>query len=77
MLMIGSKSFTVKGYDVQAKINVFSQLTLLSNNLLLTSYLSGIYLESWVFLVMRWSVENIQEKKKTERRKRLKSEEKE
>ena len=55
----------------------FSKLTLLSNNLLLTSYLSGIYLESWVFLVMRWSVENIQEKKKTERRKRLKSEEKE
>ena len=55
----------------------FSKLTLLSNNLLLTSYLSGIYLESWVFLVMRWSVENIQEKKKTERRKRLKNEEKE
>ena len=25
----------------------FSQLTLLSNNVVLTSYLSGIYLESW------------------------------
>ena len=30
-----------------------------------------------VFLVMRWSVENIKEKKKTDRRKTLKSEEKE
>ena len=43
----GPKSFHVQGYDVQDKTNVFSQLTLLSNNLVSTSYLSGIYIESW------------------------------
>ena len=66
MLMIGSKSFTVKGYDVQAKINVFSQLTLLSNNLLLTSYLSGIYLESWFC----WSWGGVQKTLKKRRKKK-------
>ena len=45
----------------------FSQLTLLSNNLVLTSYLSGIYLDSW--LSWLWggrSTENIKKKKQTE-----------
>ena len=76
----------------------FSKLTLLTNNLVLKSYLSGIYLESWfswlwshgflgygvmVSLVMEswfswlWSAQNIEEKKKTGRRKSSKSEEKE
>ena len=40
----------------------FSQLTLLSYNLVLTSYLSGANLKSWVFWL--WSAENIEEKKK-------------
>ena len=31
------------------KLMFFSQLTLLSNNLVLTLYLSVIYLESWFF----------------------------
>ena len=38
----------------------------------------GFYLESWFsFLVMGWSAENTEEKKKTDRIKALKSEEKE
>ena len=41
------KSFNVQGYDAQAKTTAFFQLTLLSNNPVLTSYLSGIYLKSW------------------------------
>ena len=55
----------------------FSQLTPLSNILVLTSYLSSIYIESWFFLALGRSAENIEEKKKTDRRKTLKSEEKE
>ena len=55
----------------------FSKLTLLSNNLVLMSYLSDIYLELMVFLVMERITENIEEKKKTNKRKILKSEEKE
>ena len=59
------------------KPNFFFQLTLLSNNLVLTSYLSGILLRIMVFLVMGRSAENVEEKKKTDRKKTLKSEEKE
>ena len=47
-----------------------------NNNLILTSYLSGILPRIAVFLVMRRNTENIEEKKKTDRRKTLKSEEK-
>ena len=54
----------------------FFQLTLLANNLVLTSYLSEVSLRIVVFLVMGKSTENIEEKKKTDRRKALKSEEK-
>ena len=39
----GPKTFKVQGYDAQAKTSVFIQLTLLSNNLVLMSYMS--YLE--------------------------------
>ena len=55
------------------------QLTLLSNNLVLTPYLSGTgyILKIMVFLVMGLSAENIDEKKKTDREKTLKNEEKE
>ena len=42
----GSKTFNTKGFDAQAKMIVFYQLALLSNNLVLMSNLSGIYLES-------------------------------
>ena len=54
----------------------FSQLTLLSNTLfiIITSNLSGIYLES--FLVTGRNAENTEEKKKRDRRKTLKIEEK-
>ena len=45
-----------------------------SNNFVLTSYLGGIYM---VFLVDGRIAENIEVKKKTDRRKTLKSEEKE
>ena len=34
----GPQSLNVKGFDVQAKVNAFYQLTLLSNNLSLMSY---------------------------------------
>ena len=54
----------------------FSQSTLLFNNLVLTSCFSGILLRTMVFFVMGKSPENIKEKKKTDRRKTLKSEEK-
>ena len=55
---IWSKSFNVSGSDAQAKINFFPHLTLLSNNLLLTSYLSCIYLESWFYWLC--NAENIE-----------------
>ena len=38
----GPKSFKVSGHDALVKTNVFSQLTLLSNNLVLPLCLSGI-----------------------------------
>ena len=53
----------------------FVQLTLLSNNLVLSSYLNGILLRIVVFLVMGKSVESIEEQKETDRRKTLKYEE--
>ena len=56
---------------------LFSQSKLLSNNLALASYLSGILLRIMVFLVMRKSPEKIKKKKKTYRKKTLKSKEKE
>ena len=68
------KSFNLKGYDAQAKI--FYQFTLLSNNHVLISYLSGIYLESWFSWLGR-GLQKTWEKKKTDRRKTLKNEEKE
>ena len=56
---------------------LFSQSKLLSNNLALGSYWSGILLRIMVFLVMRTSPEKIKKKKKTYRKKTLKSKEKE
>ena len=41
------KAFTYKATMYRIKPMFFSQLTLLSNNLVSTSYLSGIYIESW------------------------------
>ena len=64
-------------YKTQAKIDgFFYQLTLLSNNLVLISYLSGIYLEWW-FSWLGAGVQETLQKKKTDRRKTLKNEEKE
>ena len=42
---------------------IFSQFTLLSNNLVLTSYLSGIYLESW-FSWLRGGVQKTSKKRR-------------
>ena len=48
----------------------FSQLTLLSNNLVLTSYLSGIYLDSW--LSWLWGgVQKTLKKKKNRQKKNI------
>ena len=69
------KALTYKATMYRLKPMLFSQLTFLSHNLVLTSCLSGIYLE-FTFLVMRMRAENIEEKKKTDRR-TVKSEEKE
>ena len=69
--------FTQQGALRTLHIQFFSQLTLLSNNLVLTSYLSGIYLESWFSWLWGWRAENIEKKKKTDRRKTMTSEEKE
>ena len=38
LLGYGAKSLNVQGFDAQAKISVFSQLALLSNNIKLMSY---------------------------------------
>ena len=51
----------------------FSQLTLLSNNLVLMSYLSGIYLDSWLSWLWGGVQKTLKKKKKTDRRKTLKS----
>ena len=40
----GPQRLNVYSFNAQSKINVFFQLALLSNNLVI---LSGIYLESW------------------------------
>ena len=44
----------------------FVQLTLLSNNLVLSSYLNGILLRMMVFLAIGKSVESIEEQKETD-----------
>ena len=44
----------------------FSQLTLLSNNLVLTSYLSGIYLDSWLSWLWGGVQKTLKKKKQTE-----------
>ena len=67
----GPKALTYKATMHRLK-SMFSQLTPVSNNLVLTSYLSGIHI-IMVFMVMGKSAENIEEKKKTDRRKKLKS----
>ena len=61
------KALTYKAY-AQAKINIFYQLTLVSINLVLLSYLSGLYLESW----FSWLGGGMQ---KTLRKRRKRSEE--
>ena len=62
MFRISSKSFNLQDYDEQAKINIFYQLTLLSNNFV------SILLRIMVLLVIGRSTENIAEKKKADRR---------
>ena len=62
MFRISSKSFNLQDYDEQAKINIFYQLTLLSNNFV------SILLRIMVLLVIGRSTENIVEKKKADRR---------
>ena len=71
------KALTYKATIHRLKPMFFSQLTLLSNNLVLTSYLRGILLKIVIFFAMGRSAENIEETKKTDRRKSLKSKEKE
>ena len=43
----GRKSYNVWGHYPQTKINVFYQLTIFPNNIVLTSYLSSFYWELW------------------------------
>ena len=62
------KSFNLKGYDAQAKI--FYQFRLLSNNHVLISYLSGIYLESW-FSWLRRGLQKAWEKKENRQKKNI------
>ena len=71
------KALTYKVTMYRLKAIFFSQLTLLPNDLVLMSYLIGILLRVMVFLFMGRSAKNIEEKKKTGRRKTLKSKEKE
>ena len=63
------KALTYKATMHKLKSMFFSQLTWLSNNLVLTSYLSGIYLESWFF----WLWCGVQ---KTSKKRRKQTEEK-
>ena len=67
----GPQSLNVYGFDAQTKINVFYQLTLLSNNL------KWYLLRITVFLIRVRGAENIEEKIKTDRRKPLINEVKE
>ena len=46
----------------------FSQLTLLSNNLVLTSYLGGTHLESWFSWLGRETQKTLKKKKKADRK---------
>ena len=72
------KALTYKATMHRLKQMFFSQLTLLSNNLIVTSYSRGILLRIMVFLLMGRSTENIEEKNKTDnRREILQSDEKE
>ena len=66
-----------KKLNSQAKTNVFSQLILLSNNLELTSYLSGIYLESWFSSLSGGVQKTLKKRRKQTEEKHWKSEEKE
>ena len=68
------KALKYRGTMLRLKSMFFSQLTLLSNSLILMSYLGGIYLQSCFTWLWGRSAENIEEKKKTDRRKTLKSE---
>ena len=65
------KALTYKATIHCLKSMLFYQLTLLSNNHVLMSYLTGIYFESW-FSWLREGVRKHWKKKKTDRRKRLK-----
>ena len=69
------KASTYKVKMNRQKLKFFSQLTLLSNNSVLTSYLSGIYIKSW----LSWLWDGVQKtsKKRRKQKKTLKSEEKE
>ena len=64
------KALTYKATIHWLKSMLFYQLTLLSNNHVLMSYLSGIYFESW-FSWLREGVRKHWKKKKTDRRKKL------
>ena len=57
----GPKTLACKATTHRLKSMFFSQMTLLSNNFVLTSNLSCIYLESRFSGL--WSAENIEEKK--------------
>ena len=60
----GPKALTYKATMHKLKSMFFSQLTLLSNNLVVTSYLSGIYLDSWFSWL--WGKEKKKRRKQTE-----------
>ena len=59
-------TYKAKMYKLKS---IISQLTLLSNNIVLTSYLSGIYLESW-FSWLWGGLHCLHLKKKTDRKKK-------
>ena len=65
----GPKALTYRATMHKLKSMFLSQLALLSNNLVLTSYLSGIYLESW----FSWLWGGVQ---KTSKKRRKQTEEK-
>ena len=67
------KALTCKATKHRQKTIFFSQLTLLSDDLALTSYSSYIYLESWFSWLLGGVQKTLQKKKKIDRRKKLKS----
>ena len=65
------KALTCKATKHRQKTIFFSQLTLLSDDLALTSYSSYIYLESWFSWLLGGVQKTLQKKKENRQKKKI------